>query len=266
MILNERKFYNEILNGEHMYLKIDAVVKYLTIGCYKNFINVKKIKDKNIRIVDIDGILKEIYPLLLDRFSNKIILKNMNIIFDVIRKFSRKDLVFKNYDGIRISKNELNKIELINDEIAKRLAFGILVDQKIINLKRDSFSKFYKGKIRNYFKKFTNATRNRVQQYKKINILYKNNMINFSNPKEIGYGEKLELLYIDEFISDEDTEILITDFREIVLYYLKWRGENISNCEKCNKLIEQKSNRTKYCEKCAREMELEKYKKYNKKR
>ena len=178
----------------------------------------------------------------------------MNIIFDTINRFSKDECEFKKYEGVRVSKDELNRIESISDSIARKLAFGMLIEQKIINLKKGKYSVFYKGKIRNYFKKFTNTNKNRVQQYKKINILYKHNMINFPNPKEIKYGEKLELLYIDEFISDEDTEILITDFREIVLHYLKWRGENISNCEKCNKLIEQKSNRTKYCEKCAREM------------
>ena len=50
-------------------------------------------------------------------------------------------------------------------------------------------------------------------------------------------------------------------------YELK-RGRNkqYKHCKECGALIEKSSNRTQYCNGCKRKMELERYKKYNKKR
>ncbi|MBV4448885.1 hypothetical protein KM792_04280 [Clostridium tyrobutyricum] len=47
-------------------------------------------------------------------------------------------------------------------------------------------------------------------------------------------------------------------------YYKK--VPNIKKCEGCKILIKSKSNKQKYCPRCAKEMELEKYRRYNKKR
>ena len=51
-------------------------------------------------------------------------------------------------------------------------------------------------------------------------------------------------------------------------YYGLKRGRNkrYKRCKECGDLIENNHNRTQYCEDCKRKMELERYKKYNKKR
>lgn len=51
-------------------------------------------------------------------------------------------------------------------------------------------------------------------------------------------------------------------------YYGLQRGRNkeYKRCKECGALIEKVNNRTQYCKDCKRKMELERYKKYNKKR
>jgi hypothetical protein len=61
--------------------------------------------------------------------------------------------------------------------------------------------------------------------------------------------------YINE---ESPSVIVIDDFREFVLTYLKWRGTaRIGTCEICGKLIELKSNKTKYCSQCSKEKQKE---------
>ena len=58
------------------------------------------------------------------------------------------------------------------------------------------------------------------------------------------------------------------DFREIDLIYKKWKNDDkgIGACEECGRLIELTTSNNKYCPKCQKEKEKEKYIKYNKKR
>ena len=64
----------------------------------------------------------------------------------------------------------------------------------------------------------------------------------------------------------ENKLALWTSFGDIIYENLTNNLKYRKPCERCGKLIEKSSNKTKYCEECGRIAELEKYKKYNKKR
>ena len=53
---------------------------------------------------------------------------------------------------------------------------------------------------------------------------------------------------------DGETELIIDDFRELGLQWLKHIGDStICNCSDCNKLFKKKSNKQKVCNVCAKE-------------
>ena len=66
-----------------------------------------------------------------------------------------------------------------------------------------------------------------------------------------------------------EIELIIDDFRDLGFQYLAYLGgEDYIKCECCNRPVKVKSKfkPPKYCDKCSKEKELEKYIKYNKKR
>ena len=87
--------------------------------------------------------------------------------------------------------------------------------------------------------------------------------------------ENLTTKYIYNFITEDN---FYTSYicKSIECEMLKWqkkyyglnRGRNkqYTRCKECGALIEKSSNRTQYCKDCKRALELERYKKYNKKR
>jgi hypothetical protein len=70
-------------------------------------------------------------------------------------------------------------------------------------------------------------------------------------------NKSVRVTYIDNEIKAEDIVINLEDFRDCVLAYLKWKGENIINCEGCNRLIYSTATNKKYCKDCAKEMQLQ---------
>jgi len=54
--------------------------------------------------------------------------------------------------------------------------------------------------------------------------------------------------------------LTVSNFRNFVYEYLRWKGENIRNCVKCNILFAPTNNRQKYCNVCNVEVNREKTK------
>ena len=69
-------------------------------------------------------------------------------------------------------------------------------------------------------------------------------------------GSSIQIDFIDE---DSEIVLSITDFREFVLEYLKWRGVNIGKCEVCGVRIEYHNNKI-YCKECAENVDRQKAK------
>lgn len=88
-------------------------------------------------------------------------------------------------------------------------------------------------------------------------------------------SENLTNKYIYNFVT-EDNFYVSYICRSLECEMLKWqkeyyglqRGRNkqYKRCKECGALIEKTNNRLQYCRDCKRKMELERYKKYNKKR
>lgn len=62
-----------------------------------------------------------------------------------------------------------------------------------------------------------------------------------------------------------DSVISIEDFDNALLYYRRYCGENIINCNDCSCLVKVTGNRQKYCKNCANKHRSEKIKEYKRK-
>lgn len=110
-----------------------------------------------------------------------------------------------------------------------------------------------------------------------VKRIYPNSLyLAFHELKELGYvkytnfkGEnKTEIIYPALNVQyTSEPVIVICDKHNIMNYYWNYIGEGkFVFCKNCGKLVPAKGNNSCYCDKCARIMELEKYKRYNDKR
>lgn len=96
----------------------------------------------------------------------------------------------------------------------------------------------------------------------------------FDNCKLIcEYEDKTTLKTILDFLTEDHFYVgYICKYldREIIPYQKKYYGvrqhKKYARCKQCGSLIEKTGNKRLYCDECAKEKELERYKKYNKKR
>lgn len=150
---------------------------------------------------------------------------------------------------IHITKNELDIIQSFSPK-AQKIAFIYLVCYKFYE------KEFMIKPIE--VKRFSKMTNMRNSQL----FLLENELFNkgFLKEKET----RTEIFYIVNLPENDNSnvEIEIDDYREIILYYEKYLGENIINCKKCNKLIKRNSNAQIYCKDCKRDKDKEKVERY----
>ena len=96
----------------------------------------------------------------------------------------------------------------------------------------------------------------------------------FDNCKLIGeYEDKTQIVNNYDFITEDNFYVKYINRyidREIVQYQKKYYGvrqhKKYSRCKRCGGIIEKTGNKRLYCDDCRKQNDLERYKKYNKKR
>jgi hypothetical protein len=75
-------------------------------------------------------------------------------------------------------------------------------------------------------------------------------------------------MFLDECnFNSNGKKYKVTDFTTCGLWWEKYiDNKKVAQCNICSKLFMRNSNRQRYCKKCAKEKEIEKYDKYNQKR
>ena len=161
--------------------------------------------------------------------------------------------------NIKITKDELESVVALKNDHLETLAFGILVIQKINNLKFGKKSNYFNMKSRDYYLEITKDKRNKENQNKALASLVEANWITLPPIEKFGETDGFYLNCIDLDIKDKDVEIVTGDFREIDLIYKKWKndGKGVGVCEECGRFIELTGNRTIYCKSCSDKKERE---------
>jgi hypothetical protein len=223
IIFNEKEYAEKMLTNGFLQ-KNKLFHELLILAKYLFYIG----KDKT----QIRQDLMEFCEKHVEKF-NKVL--HLKLIIRVITVAEKSEL--RNDKQVNITLNEIKKIKELENLNEEKIVFIMLVIYKIY--KNHSFE----------------ISMDELFRLANIKMNASNRTILIQSLIQKKY---IDLNYYCEFIvkiSDIDEPIMIiNDFSNFVLEYQKFIGDNIGNCINCNKLIEIKSNRKKYCRDCAKEI------------
>ena len=186
----------------------------------------------------------------MDKYTPKKWSEMINNILDTIEKNGWYNLI--DVDSISITKAEWDSIVGIGNVKLEKIAFVLLC-----------YIKVYKAQGR---------SKDRVEELiyilKEASITSNNeNKLLFADLKDLGLVQigTLRHMYIKPLYMNEESDeyFKIDDFDKVVSYYDEYKnGVKYGKCKVCNKRIKLgKNGRSKYCNVCARKMNIEKTKK-----
>lgn len=166
---------------------------------------------------------------------------------------------FRNRNFIPIYKSEIDTISTLSNDREKKLMFTLFAIARYMECDGWVNRKNLKG-LSEIFK-LANISLTSDKRYALIHDLYKKGYIVFSQ-KVNSLNMKVKLI--------EDGEIYyrIRDFKDLGNQYMANFKAGYRQCatEGCTGRVKITGPNSRYCKKCARNRELEKYKKYNEKR
>lgn len=156
-------------------------------------------------------------------------------------------------DFIPVTKNELEVIGRIKGKQLKRLAFTLLCLAKYWNTVNEG-NDFWVHDANNEIMTMANIKTSSKRQGLLFRSLYDDGLIRFS--KKITNTDVRV-----NFADDSDTEMEITDFRNLGYQYLMHNGEPFFECECCG-IVTKYDNpnvgrRQKYCKSCAKDIAIQ---------
>lgn len=153
-----------------------------------------------------------------------------------------------------ISVDEWSKIISLNDRGAEKLAFSMLVHQKVNEIKNPK-SNGWINTERSYLLMDAGFTKQTLEVKLHFHTLYKKGYIGKRNAVDAtGY-----LINYRDINVESDTKITITNFEKIITYYDEHRnGNKYKECERCGKRFKLASkSRGIYCAKCRKDKDKE---------
>ena len=262
-IHNDINLAKEVKEGKHNYMNVAGITKYLTklhkhetmlrLGVDEEYKDKDGVEVKLEEEIDKQNLIWSIIEFLqeIGKFNPE---TDYDIVRNTVRKYLKKNRPLVKEVNIKITKDELESIVALKNDHLETLAFGILVIQKINNLKFGKKSNYFNMKLKDYYFEITKVARNKEKQNKALGSLVEANWITLPPIEKFGETDGFYLNCIDLDIKDKDAEIITGDFREIDLIYKKWKndGKGIGVCEECGRFIELTGNRTIYCKSCAK--------------
>lgn len=206
----------------------------------------KYYKSKGLDDVDIK---KEIVKVCEEKISEFNMVLYYKYINNAVRYAKYENLFI--VQPVRITQNEISKIQDIGNLKKEKVAFTLLVLSKI-NYQKQLCNDKYRDKA-GYF---INDSRTGIFKYAKLYVNKDQSYDITSDLLRIGLispsGRKsYKVNFVDE---DNATVITISNFKDFVLEYEKYIGENIGYCSECKCPIRITSNRSKYCRECWKEI------------
>ena len=267
-IHNDITLAKEVKEGKHNYMNVAGITKYLTklhkhetmlrLGIDEEYKDKDGVEVKIEEKIDKQNLIWSIIEFLqeIGKFNPE---TDYDIVRNTVRKYLKKNRPLVKEVNIKITKDELESVVALKNDHLETLAFGILVIQKINNLKFGKKSNYFNMKSRDYYFEITKDKRNKENQNKALASLVEANWITLPPIEKFGETDGFYLNCIDLDIKDKDVEIITGDFREIDLIYKKWKndGKGIGVCEECGRLIELTTSNNKYCPKCQKEIQLQ---------
>lgn len=246
IITNEYKIIDDLYNNNtyniEEYKLIQILIKYL----YLNGVTDKlQIREKIIEVMTKadESFMRSNWQDYIDKQTEKFII-NTRIYKNVPKMVDIK--------SVPIYKEEIDIVNSSSHKKFKKLLFILLVYAKVTNIILDKNDNWFIQNITSLLKEGKVDTGNKKYRLEMLKQL-----------KDEGF--------IDVFVKDLKTNIRVnflknggslafevTDFDNIIYSYLIYQGEKWKLCENCGKTyFKISSNRSKYCNKCAKEKQKE---------
>lgn len=150
-------------------------------------------------------------------------------------------------DGIKITKPEMEKIDVLPGKQLRRLAFTLLCVAK------------YLYEVSPNTDYWVNTPDNEIMAMANINTSVRRQSAMYSQLKDAGlirFSKKIDNLSVQVlFVEDGEEAMRITDYRNLGYQYLRFHGEPYFVCENCGITAKVKDpayiSRKKYCDECA---------------
>lgn len=204
---------------------------------------------------------EEVYDKLNEYYKSTDIGYNETVSYEFItslinRIYNSERFNIVDVNKVVISVDEWSRIISLNDRGAEKLAFSMLVHQKVNEIKNPK-SNGWINTERSYLLMDAGFTKQTLEVKLHFHTLYKKGYIGKRNAVDAtGY-----LINYRDINAESDTKITITNFEKIITYYDEHRNDNkYKECELCKKRIKVTNNRIKYCAPCAKKVNIDKTK------
>lgn len=235
-ILDEEAFAKEIKETGEIGTKPTVAIIILIKYYHKEGMDKHQIRD-------------EIESFMLKHYKDFNSVKWQKKLDYYVNKYSQNKYTLKKVESISISENELQHISKINNLKLERLAFVLLVYSKIANALNPENNNWVRKSSSEIFKSSKIVERT-IEQQLTIKRLADLGYISFARTVD---SESIHIEFVDTI---GEAEIEISDMREFILEYLRWKGDKIGKCEECGKLFKQTTNAKKQCRECTKKNRL----------
>ena len=146
----------------------------------------------------------------------------------------------------------LNEKDILNDKHLERVAFILLVYQKINEIKNPKSNGWINQNLSDIF----SEANVRLIKEEKVTILHSLFKKEYISQKNSCDATGLLINYRNKNSKDK---IIISNFTNVISYYYEYKNnEEWKECSICSKRFKKNNNKQKYCYKCAKEINKEK--------
>lgn len=244
IIMNEKKYVESIIDSTTLpdNLSVGKYIIYMTKLCYRNGLSCKECIDYIISVMN----KYDVSPV---EYQEYIMANNVKMYYSKLK--SGKMSPIKEIDNIPIYQSEIDFINKCDTNKQKKMLFTIYVLAKFT----DKYGWVYQERTDLY--KLANVSPNDKNGSNIIYELYKKNLIKLTKrvtDNKVGVND----IYIPD--NDEDPVMYIENLEYIGNQYMAFISKDKIVCNNCGKIINVKKTtgrKPMYCDKCAKEMQLE---------
>lgn len=201
----------------------------------------------NVKHMNKEKIRKEIEIYMQNNYKGFNSTRWQKSLDNMVKRWANDKFNLININRIVITEAEFDKIQELKDINLEKLAFTLLVYAKTYNQINEYNNNWIKSKKNEIIKDAKIKSRNKKDRFKWFTKLYKENYISFA--KKIN-NTSICVNYINNI---SPIKIEINKLDTFIGEYLKYKK---GYCQICGKKIMSKSPKTKYCSRCAKEMQL----------
>lgn len=206
--------------------------------------------------MDKPQIKKEIQYFMSQNYRYFNLVKWQKIIDSYVNKYANDGHELLQVKNICITKAELEVISSLKNLKQEKILFVLLVYAKIFNQINPNNNNWTNSEDKDIFSDAKLTVKIKDQRLT-LHKLFQTGLISMA--KKVN-STNICVNFINE---NSDVVIVLDDFRNFVLEYLKYKGDNIEYCSKCGDRFMVTGKVHNYCKQCAKEIQFNQKKEWD---